>query len=249
MIPDIASKLDLANHHANATSEDVKKVCADVLNYGFNAAFVNPCYVALVKKTLAGRAKVGTAISFPLGQDTTDIKISASIAAVKDGADELDIVPNNALLLDQNMHTYQTQLTQIVSSIRAVKKEIIIKFILETGDLSALPTRSPTPQELSQGSERIKAGARCILASGADFVKICSGMGRRGASLEDVRLVKEAVGTSPIKIKVAGGIDTLAEATAFLASGASRIGTSKAVEIMKQITPASTASSPQAPQK
>lgn len=234
-VKDLALHLDLANHHANATEEDVKKLCADVITYGFNAAFINPCHIALAKKTLAGRAKVGTAISFPLGQDTTESKIAASISAVKDGADELDIVPNNALLLDQNLNTYQAQLTQIISSIRAVRKETIIKFILETGDLSPLPALSPSPQEVSQGSERIKAGARCILASGADFVKICSGMGLRGASLEDVRLVKGAVGTAPIKIKVAGGIDTLEETMSFLAAGAHRIGTSKAVEIMEQL--------------
>lgn len=198
-VKEFASHLDLANHHANATEEDVKKVCADVITYGFNAAFVNPCYVSLAKETLAGRAKVGTAISFPLGQDTLETKIASSISAVNDGASELDIVPNNALLLDQNLNTYQMQLTQIVSSIREIRKDTIIKFILETGDLSPLPALSPNPQEISQGNERIKAGARCILASGADFVKICSGMGKRGASLEDVRLIKEAVGTAPIK--------------------------------------------------
>lgn len=215
-----ASHLDLANHHANATSADIKKLCADVVSYGFNAAFVNPCYVAFAKATLAGRAKVGTAISFPLGQDTTEIKISASIAAVKDGADELDIVPNNALLLDQNLNTYQAQLTHTVLSVRAIRKETIIKFILETGDLS---------------DEQISQGATAIVNAGADFVKICSGMGRRGASLDDVRIVKETVGNALIKIKVAGGIDTLAEAQGFLAAGADRIGTSKAVEIMEQL--------------
>lgn len=231
---DLASHLDLANHHANATEKDVKKLCTDVITYGFNAAFVNPCYVALAQETLAGRAKVGTVISFPLGQDRLESKIASGIGAVNDGADELDIVPNNALLLDQNLNTYQAQLTQIVSSIRTIRRDIIIKFILETGDLSPLPTLLPSPQEVNQGNERIKAGARCILESGADFVKICSGMGRRGASLEDVRLVKEAVGDK-IRIKVAGGIDTIEEVKAFLDAGAQRIGTSKAMEIMEQV--------------
>lgn len=213
------------------------------MSYGFNAAFINPYWVVLAKTTLAGRAKVGTAISFPLEQDTTESKISASLGAVKDGADELDIVPNNALLLDQNMNTYQMQLTQIVSSIRAVRKEIIIKFILETGNLSPLPTLSPTPQEVKQENERIMAGAKCILEFGADFMKICSGMGRRGASLNDVRIVKEVVGNTPIKIRVAGGIDTFEEAMSFLTAGAHRIGTSHAVKIIEQSSHASSTTS------
>ncbi|MBI4066270.1 deoxyribose-phosphate aldolase [Candidatus Gottesmanbacteria bacterium] len=213
MIADLPSKLDLANHHADATAEDVKEVCANVLIYGFNGAFINPYYIALARKELGDRAKVGTALSFPLGQDTLEMKIFAAQQAIQLGADELDIVPNNTLLLSDEMRL-------IVDAARLLRSDIIIKFILETGYLT---------------DEQIKRGAAAIVESGADFVKICSGMGPRGASVNDVRLVREAVGTAPIRIKAAGGIDTLKEAQDFLAAGAQHIGTSHAVEIIKEL--------------
>ena len=221
----IAPYLDLANHHASATPEDIKNICASVVKYGFNGAFVNPCYIALAKEELMGKAKVGTAFSFPLGQDTLEMKIFAAREAIRLGADELDIVPNNGLLLSDNgFGQYREELLAIVESARASRPDIVVKFIIETGLF------------LVDEEFLIKRAAEAILASGANFVKICSGMGPRGASLNDVKLVKEAVGTAPIKIKVAGGIDTIEEARSFLNAGAHRIGTSKAVEIMEQKT-------------
>lgn len=242
----IASHLDLANHHANATPEDVKKLCANVLKYGFNAAFVNPCYIALAKQELGGKAKVGTTISFPLGQDSLEMKVFALREAIRLGADELDIGPNNGLLIaKEGLGQYRQELRTIVEAARANRADVIVKFFLEAGYFLPDETKateeekdhggtSNVPATFDRGEFLIKRGSEAILASGADFVKICSGMGPRGASLVDVRLVKEAIGTAPIKIKVAGGIDTLAEAKAFLDAGASRIGTSKAVEIMAE---------------
>lgn len=216
----LASHLDLANHHADATPEDIRALCANVVKYGFNAAFVNPCYVSFARRVLAKQAKVGTVISFPLGQDMLDTKIFALRDAIKLGADELDIAPNNGLLLSEGgFGQYREELLTMVQAARTERQDIIVKFIIETGFLEEI---------------LIKRAAEAILASGADFVKICSGMGPRGASLEDVKLVREAIGNAPIKIKVAGGIDTIEEVRSFLAAGAQRIGTSKAVEIVEQ---------------
>lgn len=217
--------MDLANHHADATPEDIRKVCANVLKYGFNGAFVNPCYIAIAREELEEKAKVGTAFSFPLGQDTLEMKLFAAREAIRLGADELDIVPNNGLLLaEAGFGQYREELLAIVESAQTSRPDIVVKFIIET--------------ELFVVDEEflIKRAAEAILASGATFVKICSGMGTRGASLNDVRLVKEAIGNAPIKIKVAGGIDTIEEVRAFLAAGVDRIGTSKAVEIMEQLS-------------
>lgn len=217
---DLAPHLDLANHHADATPEDVRALCANVATYGFNAAFVNPCYITIAKDALGGKAKVGTAFSFPLGQDTLEMKLFAAKEAIRLGADELDIVPNNGLLLAEGgFGQYREELKTVADAARGQRHDIVVKFIIETGFLEEI---------------LIKRAAEAILASGADFVKICSGMGPRGASLDDVRLVKEAIGTAPINIKVAGGIDTIEEVRGFLAAGAHRIGTSKAVEIMDQ---------------
>ncbi len=230
---DLASLLDLANHHANATLEDIKTLCAHVLAYGFNSAFVNPYYVALAKEILAGKAKVGTAFSFPLGQDTQTAKFFMTKECISLGADELDIVPNNGLLLsDKGFGIYREELKEIVDIAKNVRADVIVKFIIETGYF--LPDDPDLSQEKKdEGEIIIKRAAEAILASGADFVKICSGMGPRGASVNDVKLVREAIGNA-IKVKVAGGIDTLQEAQKFLTGGANRIGTSHAVEIIKE---------------
>lgn len=226
MTTDLASHLDLANHHINATPDEIKALCAHVIKYGFNSAFVNPYYIPLAKQTLAGHGKVGTVISFPLGQDTLATKLFAVADAISQGADELDIAPNNALLLLDEMMT-------IVKAARKINNIIVIKFILETGYLT---------------DDQIKAGAKTILASGADFVKICSGMGPRGANLNDVKLVREVlrslakpdrasldrISLRETRIKVAGGIDTYEEAKAFIDAGADRIGTSAAVKIIEE---------------
>lgn len=236
MILNLASYLDLANHHANATASDVEAICNDVLTYGFNGAFVNPYYISLARSLLADKAKVGTAFSFPLGQDTTEMKVRSAVECVNLGADELDIVPNNGLLISNEHDMYLEEMKRIVSAVRELGKNTIVKFILETGYFYPRKPQDMTPELKTRGDELVKTGARLIKESGADFVKICSGMGPRGASLDDVRLVKEVVGDT-MKIKVAGGIDTLEETQSFLAAGATRIGTSKAVEIMKQISP------------
>jgi len=217
MQTDLPSHLDLANHHSNATVSDIEKLCDDVIGYGFNAAFVNPTYITVAKMRLGGKAKVGTVISFPLGQDTVEMKMNASQESMKLGADELDIVPNNGLI-GVDVSAYTEEMKTIVYATRTVNADIVIKFILETGYLT---------------SEQIKTGALAIVDAGADFVKICSGMGRRGASLGDVKLVKEAIGDRA-QIKVAGGIDTLEEAQGFLSAGANRIGTSAAVKIIEE---------------
>ncbi len=221
----IASHLDLANHHADATPDDIRKLCANVLKYGFNGAFVNPCYIALAKEEVEDKAKVGTAFSFPLGQDTLEMKLFMARESVRLGADELDIVPNNGLLLAEGgFSQYREELRAIVEASKTARNDIVVKFIIETGLF------------VVDEEFLIKRAAEAILASGADFVKICSGMGKRGASLNDVRLVREAIGNAPIKIKVAGGIDTIGEVRAFLDAGVDRMGTSKAVEIMEQIS-------------
>lgn len=221
MIPNLASYLDFANHQAHTMPADITGLCQNVIKYGFHGAFVNPIYVPLAKKLLADKAVVGTAIAFPLGQEVLDVKIAALQTALKNGADELDVVANLALLLgDTSGEKYLAELKSIVQTSRQVRQEAVVKFILEAGYL--------TPRQ-------IKLGTQAILDSGADYVKICSGWGPRGASLDDLELVKEVVG-GKIKIKVSGGIDTYPEAIAFIEAGVTRIGTSHAVKIMQEAT-------------
>lgn len=232
----LASYLDLANHHAHATKEDIKKICADVVTNGFHAAFVNPCYITLAKETLAliqsglaEKAKVGTVISFPLGADTIAAKRAAANEAVMLGADELDVVPNIGIYIEGNQDGFLSEMKAIVESARMAGKPVIVKFIIEVGYLiaDANNTTFDTP-----GALRLAEAAHLVQQAGADYVKIGSGMGPRGPSLTDYTIVRNAVGKE-MKIKVAGGITTYEQAKPFIDAGVTRIGTSHAVEIIK----------------
>ena len=216
----LARHLDFANHHANATADDIRVLAADVVKYGFHTAFVNPAYVKLAKSLLGSHAKVGCVISFPLGAVETSIKMAAANRAVSDGADELDVVANLGLYLSDDKEGFLKEMTDIVESARIYGKPVVVKFILEPGYFDVLPNKKEAIQDVAQ----------CIQQAGADFVKIGSGMGPRGPSLDDVAIVKEAV--PGMNIKVAGGIDTRQEAEAFLSAGVSRIGTSHAIDIV-----------------
>lgn len=213
---ELAKYLDLANHHPDATSEDIKTLCQKVKKHKFHSAFVNPYYVPLARELMAGGI-VGTVIGFPLGQDTQNIKVLAAIEAAKKGADELDVCMNVGLFKGDNEKQVLAEMEAIITAAKNVKGNVLVKFIIETSLLT---------------DEEIKKASQLVLQSGADFVKTNSGWGSRGASLKDVELIKEAVGDE-IKIKVAGGIHTYEKAMAFIEKGANRIGTSKAVEIVK----------------
>lgn len=215
---DLAKYLDLANHHPEATEEDIKILCQKVKEFGFHSAFVNPVYVSQARQLMGDQGKVGTVISFPLGQEKTEIKIFAVREAVKDGADELDISMNVGWFKAGKYKQVLKEMKALVRTVRDLKKETIIKFIIETGLLT---------------DEEIKKASLLTVESGADFVKTCSGMGPRGASLKDVLLIKEAIGDKA-KIKVAGGIDTYQEAVDFVNAGAVQIGTSQAVKIISE---------------
>lgn len=216
---ELAFHLDLANHHPNATPQDIKKLCALVLKHEFHTAFVNSCYVSLARKYLKNKAKVGTVISFPLGQDSLCSKINGVRDALKNGADELDASMNVGLFKAKQYSSVLNEMKAIVSTARKTKKSAIVKFIIETGYL--------TPEEIAKASQ-------LVVSSGADFVKTCSGYGPRGAALSDVFTIKKAIGNKA-KIKVAGGISSTKQAIAFLKAGAHRIGTSHAVEIINGI--------------
>jgi len=213
---DLAPFLDLANHHANTTAADIEDICEKVKKYGFNAVFVNQYFVPFAKQKMGPTGKVGTVIAFPLGQDFLEIKIAASKAAAINGADELDVSLNVGLIKTGRWDESLAEMQNIVREVKAIDHKKIVKFILETGYLT---------------DDEIKKASVLILRSGADFVKTNSGMGPRGVVIKDVELIKQAT-EGKIKIKVAGGVDTYAEAIALINAGASRIGTSKAVEIV-----------------
>jgi len=213
---ELAKYLDFANHHQDATPDDIKELCQKVKKYGFHSAFVNPCYIPLARELMADGI-VGTALAFPLGQDSQEIKVLAAIDAAKKGADELDIAMNVGLFKGGREDQVLAEMEAVISGAKNIKGSVLVKFIIETSYLT---------------KNEIKKASQLVLQSGADFVKANSGLGPRGSSLKDVELIREAVGEK-IKIKVAGDIDTYQEAISFINKGADRIGTSKAVEIIR----------------
>ena len=217
----LALHLDYANHHANATPQDIKQLCADVVKYGFHSAFVNPTYVTLAVETLKGKAPVGTVISFPLGGDTKALKMAAANNAVAQGAAELDVVPNIGLYLGDAQDAFLTEMKDVVESAHMLSKPVIVKFILDPGyfDKEKDPKAS------------IMRAAEMVRASGADFVKIGSGMGPRNPELKDLQAVRDAIGKT-MKVKVAGGVQDKKTAEMFINAGADRIGTSHAIQIV-----------------
>ena len=214
----LAKYLDFANHHTEATENDIKDLCQKVKKYGFHSAFVNPCHVALAKQLIGNSAVVGTVVAFPLGQETKDIKILQAIEAINKGADELDVSANIGLFKAHKQQLFLDELKAIVDVVKNKKNKVLVKFIIETGLLN---------------ENEIKEISHLVLESGADFVKTSSGLGPRGASLRDVEIIKSVVGDK-IKIKAAGGVDTLKEALDFIKQGVNRIGTSKADKIIDE---------------
>ncbi len=212
----LAKYLDFANHHQDATLKEIKELCSLVRKYGFHSAFVNPCYLKEAKEYLGGQARLGTVIAFPLGQESKDIKLLSVMEALNRGVDELDVSMNVGFFKSGREDDCLKEMEAIVEMVRTRKPKALVKFIIETGFLT---------------EKEIKKASLLVLKSGADFVKTCSGMGPRGASLEDVDLIREAV-KDKIKIKVAGGVDTYQEAISFIEKGVDRIGTSQAVKII-----------------
>lgn len=213
---EIAPFLDLANHHQGATEEAIRELCEKVKEHGFNAAFVNSVYVPLARECLGEERKVGTVVSFPIGQDATEIKLAAVREAMGLGADELDVSMNVGWFKGGREDQVLEEMKRVVLLVRELKGGRVVKFIIETGLLT---------------EEEIKRAALLVAESGADFVKTCSGWGPRGAEVRDVELIKGAIG-GRAKIKVAGGIHDFEAAKGFIEAGAERIGTSRAVEIV-----------------
>jgi deoxyribose-phosphate aldolase len=213
---EIIPHLDFANHHPNAAAADIKHICDKVSEFGFNAAFMNPSWVEYARRTLGFTGRIGTIVAFSLGQDTLDIKVAAAKRYAENGANELDVMLNVTFIKTSQWDKCSLEMQTLIHEVKPYFPEMIIKFVPECGYL--------TPEE-------IKKVAELMVEAKADFFKTCTGMGPRGATLEDVRYIKEAVGDA-LKIKVAGGVDTRQEAEDYLNAGAVRMGTSHALEII-----------------
>ncbi len=200
-----------------ATPEQIARLCADARTYGFAAVCVPPAYVALAADLVAGTpVRVATVAGFPLGNTSTTAKVYETLQALHDGAEEIDMVlAIGWLKAGRDDRVYQ-DIAAVVEAAHAAGA--VVKVILETGLLT---------------QEEIVRACRLAQAAGADFVKTSTGFGPRGASVEDVRLMRQVVGPH-MGVKAAGGIRTYEQAMALLEAGANRLGTSAGDRLMQQ---------------
>jgi len=214
---ELAKMIDSTNVKATATKEEIERLCKEAIQYGFRCAVVNPFYVRFAAKMLKGSdVKVCSTVGFPFGVSLAEIKALEAVKAVKDGAEELDMVINLSALKSGDYDFVKRDITAVLDAKR-LSSEIIVKVIIETAYLMR--------------DEKITA-CRLVKEAGADFVKTSTGLFGKGATIEDVRLMREIVGED-MGVKAAGGIRTYADAVVFIKAGANRIGTSTAKAIIE----------------
>lgn len=209
----IARYIDHTLLKPEATRVHIEQLCNEALEYHFAAVCVNPVYTKQVAQMLKGSGvATATVTGFPLGASTTATKVSEVTEAVANGATEIDMVMAIGLFKGKDYKATQSDITEVV---RAAPK-CIVKVILETCLLSP---------------EEIRTACRIVANAGAHYVKTSTGFNSRGATLEDIKIMKEAVGDR-VKVKASGGIRTREQALAMIEAGASRIGTSAGVTIV-----------------
>lgn len=212
--PDYAQYIDHTILKMDAGKETLKRFCDEAKQYHFASVCVNPCNVSYVAGQLAGSGvKVAAVVGFPLGANTSYIKAAEAKEAIRNGANEIDMVMNVAALKDGDMDYVLSDMTAVI---QACHPDACVKVILETAIL--------TPEEITTAS-------RLAAEAGADFVKTSTGFSG-GATLEAVRLMKAAVGDR-CRIKASTGINNREICDAFLAEGATRFGTSKGIKIVE----------------
>lgn len=211
---ELAQFIDHTNLSPIASHDDIKKLCNEALTYEFKAVCINPYYVKFAKNILQNsNVLVCTVIGFPLGMNTLESKIFEAKNAIENGADEIDMVINEAELKAGNVD-------YCVNEINEIKKVIgnkTLKVIVETSQLN--------------DSQKILA-ANIILNSNAEFIKTSTGFVGDGAKIEDIKKWREILGNKKL-IKAAGGIRTNNDLIKFIEIGCDRIGSSKGVEIIK----------------
>lgn len=215
---ELAKMIDATNVKATATKKDIEKLCEESIRYGFKCAVVNPVYVKLAAKLVKGtEVKICSTVGFPLGVSLTEIKALEAVKAVEDGAEELDMIINLSAMKCGDYDYVKNDIAAVVDA-KQLSDNIIVKVIIETAYLTR--------------DEKITA-CKLTKEAGADFVKTSTGMFGKGATIEDVKLMRQTVGED-MGVKAAGGIRTYADAVAMIEAGANRIGTSTAVAIIEE---------------
>lgn len=211
----IAPYIDHTLLKSNATMYDIDELCAEALEYGVAAICVNPYWVHHCAKSLTNSdVKVCTVVGFPLGANEPEIKAREAKLAVQHGADEIDMVINIGKLV---MHNPGPVLDDVIR-VRESIPNSILKVIIETCLLT---------------DEQKITACHIAQAAGADFVKTSTGFSTGGATIEDIKLMRQTVGDNML-IKASGGIKNLETALAMIAAGANRLGVSAGIAIIEE---------------
>ncbi len=201
----------------NATKDQIEKLCMEAKEYNFASVCVNPCYVPFCYSLLKGSdVKVCTVIGFPLGANSSYIKLKEAKEAVFDGAEEVDMVINISKLKDHEDDYVREEIEKIKKNLRS---DIVLKVIIETCLLT--------------DEEKVRA---CLLAkeAGADFVKTSTGFSTGGATKEDIALMRKTVGED-MGVKASGGVRDKDAFLDMIKAGATRVGTSSGIKIMEEL--------------
>jgi deoxyribose-phosphate aldolase len=211
---DLAKFIDHTLLKADATVDDIVALCTEAAEHHFAAVCVNPAYVDLAAHLLAGSGvKVATVIGFPLGATFTAAKVCEAKEAAAHKADELDMVINIGAAKAGQWSAVEEDIRQVVEAADGKTVKVIIETALLTDDEK-------------------KLACQAALAAGAQYVKTSTGFGPGGATVNDVRLMREVVGER-CGVKASGGIRTKEQAEQLVAAGASRLGTSAGVSLVK----------------
>lgn len=211
---DISSYIDSTKLGFTVTSDEIKKLCADAKENHFASVCVPPCFVKLAHQELSDSSvAVCTVVGFPFGNNTTKIKVAETKEAIKNGATEIDMVMNIGALKEKSYDYILEEITEV----RDECKGNILKVIVETSVLT---------------EEEIREATKICNLTFVNFIKTSTGYGNRGASIRDIDIMAKEK-NEVLEIKASGGISTIEEAVLMLEHGATRIGTSKAVNIVK----------------
>lgn len=200
---------------ADTPLETIKRICDEAMEYGFASVCINPCHVAYCADYLKDSdVNVCTVIGFPLGANTSAVKAFETKDAIANGVDEIDMVMNIGALKDKNYDLVRDDVKAVVEAANGT----LVKVILETCLLT---------------EDEIKKACELCVEAKADYVKTSTGFSTRGATIEDVRIMKEAV-HGKAKVKAAGGVRTPEDMVKIVAAGADRIGTSAGCSLVKK---------------
>lgn len=210
---DIFKAVDHTLLSQSATWTEICRICDDAVVYGTASVCIPPSYVKRAKKYLGDKMAVCTVIGFPNGYNTTAVKRYETEDALKNGADEIDMVINIGDLKDRAYDRIEEE----IRTIKAVCHDHILKVIIETCLLTE--------------EEKVRM-CEVVTAAGADYIKTSTGFSSAGATFEDIKLFSKHIGEG-VKMKAAGGISSFADAEKFMQLGAGRLGTSRIVKLAK----------------